>query len=254
MENKNFWSKIKNWFSSPGDSAEHIEGHSLDDEGLMAKDVEETASKGILGDKGRQGSIQSIAGHLEGFENLQTSLNKVVDKLQVMNNSLQQQLNQHSELMEKLEQMPQLVKGFPSMQDSQEKISSQLARQIADMQSTSEQFVEAVERIPAEMGRQTDLLEEINEQLSIEADSEDNMASGFRKFNDILNRLNQNTFNHTESILQMSKTFATSEKYLKYVISRQNRMFIWLFAVSISVCFLAIAALAAIIIYLSHTH
>ena len=72
--------------------------------------------------------------------------------------------------------------------------------------------------------------------------------------NDILARLNQNTLNHTDSIMQMSKTFSTSEKFLKYVISRQNKQFIWLFAVSLSVCFIAIAVLAGIIVYLSRSH
>jgi len=95
------------------------------------------------------------------------------------------------------------------------------------------------------------LLEEINEQLSITADAEDNMASGFKKFNEILARMNQNTISHTDSIMQMSKTFSTSEKYLKYVISRQNKQFIWVFAVSLGICLAAIAALTGIILYLA---
>lgn len=249
MEIREFWSKIKNWMSSEPQPEQQQSDPALDDDGLMTKDVEEAARKDAL-----TGNIQNLPGQIERYEKIQTSLNRFIDKLQVMNNNLEQQLKQHRVLTEKLEEMPELVKNFPSMVENQEKIRTQLAEQIADMQSKNDQFVEAVERIPAEMGRQTDLLEEIKEQLSIKADAEDNMASGFRKFNDILARLNQNTLNHTDSIMQMSKTFSTSEKFLKYVISRQNKQFIWLFAVSLSVCFIAIAVLAGIIVYLSRPH
>lgn len=249
MEIREFWSRIKNWMSSEPEPEQQQSDPALDDDGLMTKDVEEAARKDAL-----TGNIQNVPGQLERYEKIQNSLNMFVDKLGAMNNNLEQQLKQHRELTEKLEEMPELVKNFPSMVENQEKIRTQLAEQIADMQSKNEQFVEAVERVPAEMGRQTDLLEEIKEQLSIKADAEDNMASGFRKFNDILARLNQNTLNHTDSIMQMSKTFSTSEKFLKYVISRQNKQFIWLFAVSLSVCFVAIAVLAGIIVYLSRPH
>ncbi len=255
MEIKNFWSRIKNWMSSQSEPEQPHSDPALDDDGLMTRDVEEAASAGLPG--ARRDALTGnppVAGQLERYEKIQNSLNRFVDKLGVMNSNLEQQLKQHRELTEKLEEMPELVKNFPSMVENQEKIRTQLAEQMADMQSKNEQFVEAVERIPAEMGRQTDLLEEIKEHLSIKADAEDNMASGFRKFNDILARLNQNTLNHTDSIMQMSKTFSTSEKFLKYVISRQNKQFIWLFAVSLSVCFVAIAALVVIIIYLSRSH
>jgi len=254
MENRKIWSKIKKWISSEPDS-EQQPGPHLDDDGLIAKDVEDTASLGQPRiQEGGPGRIQNTAAQIEGLEKIQTSLGRFVDKIQTMNSNLEQQLKQHRELTEKLDQMPELVKNFPSMVENQERIRNQLAEQIAEMEARNEQFIEAVEKIPGEMGRQTDLLEEINEQLAIKADAEDNMASGFRKFNEILNRLNQNTLNHTDSIMQMSKTFATSEKYLKYVISRQNKQFIWLFAVSLSVCVLAIAALVVVILYLSHTH
>ncbi len=242
--------------SSEPEPEQYHSDPALDDDGLMTKDVEEAAAAALPGARkdSLAGTNLPVTGQLERYEKIQNSLNRFVDKLGAMNSNLEQQLKQHRELTEKLEEMPELVKNFPSMVENQEKIRTQLAEQIADMQSRNEQFVEAVERIPAEMGRQTDLLEEIKEQLSIKADAEDNMASGFRKFNDILARLNQNTLNHTDSIMQMSKTFSTSEKFLKYVISRQNKQFIWLFVVSLSVCFVAIAVLAGIIVYLSRPH
>ena len=243
----------------------------------MARDVEELAAEGkgsgsgSEGQGGRRGGLQAgvpvgsgpaaggfdklaaggTAGQANQNEKMQASLNRVVDKLEAINGNLEQQLRQHMELISRLDTMPELVRSFPAIVENQEKIRLQLSEQLSDMQLKNEQFLEAVEKIPAEAGRQTDLLEEINEQLNVTADAEDNMASGFKKFNEILARLNQNTISHTDSIMQMSKTFSTSEKYLKYVISRQNKQFMWLFAVSLGICLVAIAALTGIILYLA---
>jgi chromosome segregation ATPase len=270
MENRNIWSKIKSWLYSENEPSESGMEPHLDDEGLMAKDVEELGvSEGKGSAKGRQvkqawqegrsadaerpgGAVESdYSQQFDRYEKIQLSFNRLVEKLQAINGNLELQLKQHRELIERLDTMPELVKNFPAMVENQERIRMQLSEQLAETAVKNEQFLEAVEKIPAEMGRQTDLLEEINEQLSVTADAEDNMASGFKKFNEILARLNQNTISHTDSIMQMSKTFSTSEKYLKYVITRQNKQFIWLFAVSLSVCFVAIAALTGIILYLA---
>ena len=271
MEIGQLWSKIKKWMSLKTEPAEQESGPHLDDEGLMSKDVEELAAAEVRGSaknvqagqsKQGGGSAEStgaganagagIAEQFDRYEKIQVLFNRLIDKLQAINANLELQLKQHKALMERLDMMPELVKNFPAMVENQEKIWTQLSEQLAEMAVKNEQFLEAVEKIPAETGRQTDLLEEINEQLSVTAGAEDNMAAGFKKFNEILAKLNQNTINHTDSIMQMSKTFSTSEKYLKYVISRQNKQFIWLFVVSLSVCFVAIAALTGIILYLAH--
>jgi vacuolar-type H+-ATPase subunit I/STV1 len=270
MENRNIWSKIKSWLYSDNEPTESETESHLDDEGLLAKDVEELVGAGGKGsagggqakqawqegqsaDAGRSGGAgePDYSRQFDRYEKIQLSFNKLIDKLQAINGNLEQQVKQHRELIERLDTMPELVKSFPAMVENQEKIRIQLSEQLAEMAVKNEQFLEAVEKIPAETGRQTDLLEEINEQISVTADAEDNMAAGFKKFNEILARLSQNTISHTDSIMQMSKTFSTSEKYLKYVISRQNKQFIWLFAVSLSVCFVAIAALTGIILYLA---
>jgi methyl-accepting chemotaxis protein len=263
MENRNIWSKIKKWLSGGDEPGEPGAPH-LDDDGLMTHDAEDRGggfrggasneSAGLILPKGPSAGAAGAAGfaqQFEQYEKMQSSFNKLIDKLQVINGSLELQIKQNRELIERLDTMPELVKSFPAMVENQERIRTQLSEQLAEMATKNEQFLEAVEKIPAEAGRQTDLLEEINEQLGVTAEAEDNMASGFKKFNEILARLNQNTISHTDSIMQMSKTFSTSEKYLKYVISRQNKQFIWLFVVSLSVCVVAIAALTGVILYLA---
>ena len=55
----------------------------------------------------------------------------------------------------------------------------------------------------------------------------------------------------TDGILQMSKTFAASDRYLKYIISKHSKRFMWIFIAAISVCTVCILILTGIIIYLN---
>ena len=76
------------------------------------------------------------------------------------------------------------------------------------------------------------------------------MAVSLNKFNQTLDKLNQSTVGQTDSIMQMSRTFATSDRYLKYIMSRQRKSFMWVFMIAVSVCLAAILILTGIIIYL----
>ena len=67
-----------------------------------------------------------------------------------------------------------------------------------------------------------------------------------------LDRLNQTSMGQTDGILQMSKTFAASDRYLKYIISKQNKRFMWIFIAAISICSTVILILTGIIIYLKY--
>jgi hypothetical protein len=46
----------------------------------------------------------------------------------------------------------------------------------------------------------------------------------------------------------MSKTFAASDRYLKYIMSKQSKRFTWVFSIAIGVCVFAIIALAVVIL------
>ncbi len=71
------------------------------------------------------------------------------------------------------------------------------------------------------------------------------MSEGFNRFNETLSKLDSDTVGQTESILQMNKTFAASDRYLKHIMARQNKRFMWVFIAAMVVCTLAIAGLVA---------
>ena len=154
--------------------------------------------------------------------------------------------------MRRIEQLPQLLEGFPGLLDNQKRIIDQLLEQVKSAGAKDQQFISAVEKIPAETARQTDALVDIDHQLAAAADTDVQMAESFNKFNETLDKLNQNTVGQTDSIAQMSRTFAAGDRYLKYIVSRQNKRFMWVFITAVSVCAAMVLILTGIIIYLRH--
>jgi phage-related minor tail protein len=130
-------------------------------------------------------------------------------------------------------------------------LTSQLLEQLRSTAAKDRQFIDTVGQIPAEQCRQTDALVSINHQLAAAAETDVQLAESFNKFRTTLDRLNHNTVSNTEGILQMSKTFAASDRYLKYVITKLNKRYAWTFAMALTVCVGAISGLIGIILYLA---
>lgn len=228
---------------------------SLDDDGLLvgAFDGDEAFGGGTssAADEPLRVSAVTSLERRESMEALQEGFNQLVDQLQKINGHLNRQLAQHEELMGRVRQLPQLLESLPSAVENQKNLTAQLLEQLKSTAAKDGQFVEAVERIPAETARQTDTLVAINHQLTAAAETDVQLAESFNKFKTTLERLNHNTVSNTEGILQMSKTFAASDRYLKYVISKLNKRYAWTFAMALSVCVGVISALIGIIFYLA---
>jgi hypothetical protein len=184
------------------------------------------------------------------LEKLQQGFNALIEQLRNVNEHLEKQAQRNEDLMKKFEQIPELLEKFPEIIESNQELTEKFYRQIQTSSSKEALLLEAVDKIPTETSRQTDALVEINHQLSAAADTDVQMAEKFNKFNETMAKLNEITTGQTESILQMSKTFSTSDRYMKYIISKQNKRFMWMLFISIGVCLAVILIFTGIIIYL----
>ena len=187
----------------------------------------------------------------EPIEKLQEGFNQLVGQLEQINGHLGRQLRQHEELMGRVKQLPGLLESLPSAVENQKELTTQLMDQLRTTAARDQQFVAAVERIPAEAVRQHEALSQINHQLAAAADTDVQLAQSFVKFKDTLDRLNHNTVSNTEGILQMSKTFAASDRYLKFMVTKLNKRYAWIFAMAMSICLGVVGALIGIIFYLA---
>lgn len=186
----------------------------------------------------------------QSLEKLQVGFEKLIEQLQGINQHLDRQVTQNEDLMSRIEQLPKLLESFPDLVQNQKQITEGLVEQIQAAIAKDQQFVDTVEKIPMETAKQTDALVDIDHQLAAAADTDVQMVETFNKFNEALDKLNQRTVSQTDSIVQMNRTFATSDRYLKYILSKQNRRFMWVFIAAVGVCVLAMLILTGIIIYI----
>ncbi len=228
----------------------------LNDEGLLAmaleptENFEGTRSARVPHEPVVVNSVTTLD-RRESVEKLQEGFNRLIGQLEQINDHLNQQLTQHQELMGRVRQLPQLLESLPSAVENQKNLTTQLLDQLRTTAAKDQQFIDAVGKIPAETARQTDTLTVINHQLEAAADADVQLANSFVKFKDTLERLNHNTAKNTDGLVQMSKTFAASDRHLKYVVTQLNKRYAWMLAIAVSVCGAAICTLAGIVIYLA---
>jgi hypothetical protein len=240
---KDLWSRTTARFSQRQGPREHEDFQpDIDHEGLMADGQEKPANGNGIAVKRKNG---------EAIEKLQAGFDELITQLRGINQHLNTQVGQHEELMKRIERLPEMLESWPAAVENQKTATEGLLEQLKGNLAKDQQLLEAVERIPNETGKQTDALVQIDQQLAAAADVDTQMVEGLNRFNERLEQLGKATVGHRESILQMNKTFAASDRYLKYIMTRQNRRFWWIFFTAIGVCAAVIAVFAAIIIYLA---
>jgi chromosome segregation ATPase len=256
MAIKDLWAQAGKWLRSRKLFSSGNSRPEVDDEGLISQDTETAKKADAQGSPPAQQSDNVVVQAVpqidknESIEKLQQGFGKLAEQLVDINEHLGRQVTQHEELIGRIEQLPKLVESFPSVVESQKKLTEQLIEQLKSAAAKNYQFLDAVEKIPNETAKQTDALVDIDHQLAAAADTDVQMTESFNKFNQTMDKLNQSTLSQTDSIMQMSRTFSTSDRYLKYIVSRQNKRFVWVFTISLSVCVVVILILTGIILYL----
>ena len=257
MTLKQFWAGTGKWLRARKPFTTLHPQPQIDEDGLISQNedppepvTETPPANEAEGDKVMVKAVPTIDPQ-ESLEKLQTGFDKLVEQLHGINEHLNRQATQHEELMSRIEQLPKVLESFPGAVENQKQIIEQLFEQLKGTAAKNEQFMDAVGKIPNETAKQTDALVKIDQQLAAAANIDVQMSQSFNNFNETLDRLNQTSMGQTDGILQMSKTFAASDRYLKYIISKHSKRFMWIFIAAISVCAACILILTGIIIYLN---
>jgi chromosome segregation ATPase len=258
MTLKELWSNTGRWLRAHKLSIGTAHQPEIGEDGLISRNddsADQAGDKAVPSEtQGNNVVVRAVppTDRQESLQKLQEGFDKLVDQLQGINEHLNRQASQHEDLMSRIEQLPEMLESFPAVVENQKKITEQLLEQLKTSAAKSEQFLDSVEKIPNETAKQTDALVNINNQLSAAANIDVQMTESLNNFNESLDKLNQSTVNQTDGIIQMSKTFAASDRYLKYIISKQNKRFMWIFIAAISICTTVILILTGIIIYLKY--
>ncbi|MDD5458569.1 MAG: hypothetical protein PHF37_04170 [Phycisphaerae bacterium] len=241
MAKKKLWAKFIGWFGATPAKPDS----GVSDEGLIGSIDEPNSANSVTVKPHSRDRVESI-------EKLQAGFDKLIDQLANINEHLHQQATQHENLVSKMDKLPNLFENFPLIAENQKRITEQMIEQLKQSAAKNEQFVQAVQKIPTETSKQTQSLSGIDQRLGETSKVNAKMSENFDNFNQTLDKLNRNTANQTDGILQMSKTFATSDRYLKFLMARQNRRMMWMFITTVGVCLFAIVVLVLIIIFLKN--
>ncbi len=235
---KQFPSGFGHPFREPHDD---FDQPTLSDDGLIIHNQTPPANESPL-------QTVAVRGKPE-MEKFQAGFETLIDQIKDINDHFNKQVSQHENLIARIEQFPKLLENFPAVVENQKALTEQLVLQLKANILKDQQLLSAIEKIPVESAKQTDALLAIDRQLAAAADVDIQMTETFSKFNETLGKLNQSTKDHTSGIAQMSRTFAASDRYLKYIVARQTRQFMWVFYTAIGVCIVVILLLVGIIIF-----
>jgi chromosome segregation ATPase len=268
MSIRDLFSRLAGWFRGRQPQGD-LGNISLNDDGLMFDDLPDSGLRpGITAnDNGSAvkaasvtstgstslatGAMETGRGKQESLEKLQLGFDRLINELSGINEHLRNQASQHEQLITRIDLLPKLFENFPAVVENQKNITDGLLEQLKANMLKDKQIIETIEKIPAETAKQTDTLESIDRQLSAATEVDVQMTDTFNKFNESLDRLNNSTQQHSDGITQMSRTFAASDRYLKFIVSRQTRQFLWVFYSAIVVCVVVILVLVGLIIYLA---
>ncbi len=242
MELRAKWSRFVSWMRKqlPSSHSDY-ERPQLSDDGMIIQNQAQPKDNSPL-------KAVAVRGKPE-MEKFQAGFETLIEQIQGINQHLDKQVAQQENLIARIEQFPKLLENFPLVVENQKVLTEQLVLQLKANILKDQQLLSAIEKIPAESAKQTDTLLAIDRQLTAAADVDIQMTETFGKFNETLAKLNQSTKDHTDGIAQMSRTFATSDRYLKYMVAKQTRQFMWIFYTAIGVCVVVILLLVGIIIF-----
>ncbi len=237
MAIREFISRTGKWFSARKESLYEplrkraVSGKPLDSSGAILR---------------RNESIDRV----EAIQTLQNSFEQLVEKLGGINENIDRQIKQNEQLIERIDELPKFLQNFPESLKNQEVVIDVLVEQLKAQAVKNQQFVETIEKIPAAAEKQTNAISEMAVQLAAGADVDAQLAAGFAKFNSITDKLKDNVEGQTDSIIQLSRTFSASDRYLKYILNTQHKRFMWVFVAALAVCTLAIIAMLVVIFML----
>ncbi len=242
MEVRALITRFQNWLRKQFPSShDDFNLPPLSDDGLIIHNQTPPTDKSPL-------QTMAVRGKPE-VEKFQAGFEMLIDQIKGINEHLDRQVAQHDNLIARIEQFPKLLENFPAVVENQRALTEQLVLQLKANILKDQQLLSAIEKIPVESAKQTDALLAIDRQLAAAADVDVQMIETFSKFNDTLGKLNQSTKDHTSGIAQMSRTFAASDRYLKYIVAKQTSQFMWVFYSAIGVCVIVILLLVGIIIF-----
>jgi len=238
-----FVTRIRDWLNNLTEPDYQVGEIPLDEQGFIRDDlVKDPATKKPATPNPVPHVVvaEPKAEKPQALDRIQENFTRFVDQLQGINTNLSKQVAQQEQLADKLDKLPSVIQGVPEMLENQHRSLDEVLRALRSSQMRSEEFIDVVHQIPREAVKQTETIQKMNQHLLSAAETDMVMRESFANFSDTVTKLAQATEANREALLNMSKAFAASDRYMKYLVQVQNRRFIWVFLISLAICLLVV--------------
>lgn len=184
------------------------------------------------------------------LQKLTNGLGHMLEHLDGIQTNLKRQVDQNEKLINNIDKLPDFLGAFPEFTKSQKKAVDAVLEQVKGQNERNSQLIEAINRLPQETQKHTVLLSDIKDNIKDSEEVHGRMLENFMKFNDSLECLNGNSSTQNENIEQLSRTYEASERYFKYMFEKQNRRFMWFFAIASVISILCLAGAGVLMVLL----
>jgi Mg2+ and Co2+ transporter CorA len=191
----------------------------------------------------RRNMETGVIGKKDSAEMFQEAVEKLVDRLDQINAGISLRVQQNEQLLDKMNQLPDFLAGLPQHTKEQREILQELVTELKTKSAGDQKMLDAVVEMTEQSADQTRKLGSINEQLVTSTKTDRQMCDNMGRFGDSLSRLNSETNTQTEWMQHLSRSLDATDQYVKLTLARQQRQFMWVFAISMAVSVVAIVGL-----------
>jgi len=240
---------IRQWWSKVGQRWKARKGRvTTTDEDLLLLNNTPNA---VVPLRGPNAADPALVRKKDSAEIVGEAVNKLVDRLEQINASISLQIQQNELLVDKINQIPDLLSGLPQQAQEQRQILQDLTTELKTKAANDQKLLVLMAGMSDHAAEQTGKLGQIHEHLEATAKVDREICDNLGKFNASIEKLDSDTVSQTEWIQQKSRAFSATDRYLKYTLARQQRRFMWIFVISMAVSLVAISGLVIGIVLLT---
>lgn len=229
---RQWWNKVGRRFRGKKDSSTV----AVQDEAIVGRDA-----NGVV--PLRKNPDMAVIRKKDNAELFTDAMDRLVNRLEEINAGISLRVQQNEQLLEKMNQLPDYLSGLPQHTQKQSEILQELVTELKSKSSNDQKMLDAVADMTEQAAAQSSKLGSINEHLQFSNKTELKISDNMERLGDSMNRLNDQSVTQSEWIGHLSRSLAATDQYVKLTLARQQSRFMWVFAISMAVCMIAVVGL-----------
>ena len=236
MEKVSLWKRVGGWLRRSQQPEEVSEVVRLDAEGLLVGMGEGTGEdKESLPAPRMNKKEQQLAAMEDGF-------NRLVGVMESLNENVARQCDQNAVLLDRLEQLPDLLRSLPESGQAQQEMMRHLEEEFRRQGQRHEQLAEVMGALPELTEKQIDQLGAIRGRLEDSAQTDGRMLESFGHLDKSMDNVLSHNQAQTSSLASIGELLERGQAEMRAEAARGRRRVAWLLGIVLLVSLAAVGA------------